>query len=123
LGGKLSTFKTAIAGYFANHALQNAQNKEISLGIDIKEHLPSPQGLVEYGVAPDHPKIKTFSKVFENTAKDRNFRLVANVELDKDESSIEYAQDGLEHDHRYSINRSKIECLGNRVSQNIEYDL
>jgi len=35
-------------------------------------------------VAPDHPKIKTVSKVFEKIAKEDRFRLFANVELGKD---------------------------------------
>jgi len=40
--------------------------------------------LVRSGVAPDQPKIKTVSKVFEKIAKEPNFRLFANVELGKD---------------------------------------
>jgi ferredoxin--NADP+ reductase len=40
--------------------------------------------LVRSGVAPDHPKIKTVSKVFEKIAKENGFRLFANVELGKD---------------------------------------
>ena len=50
------------------------------------EQLPTPWGLVRSGVAPDHPKIKTVSKVFEKIAKESNFRLFANVELGKDVS-------------------------------------
>jgi ferredoxin--NADP+ reductase len=48
------------------------------------ERLPTPWGLVRSGVAPDHPKIKTVSKVFEKIAKESGFRLFANVELGKD---------------------------------------
>jgi ferredoxin/flavodoxin---NADP+ reductase len=85
----LPTFKVAIvgagpAGYFTAQALQNAQTEEISFAIDIIERLPTPWGLVRSGVAPDHPKIKTVSKVFEKIAKEPNFRLFANVELGKD---------------------------------------
>ena len=36
------------------------------------------------GVAPDHPKIKTVSKVFEKIAVEPGFRLFANVELGSD---------------------------------------
>jgi len=50
------------------------------------ERLPTPWGLVRSGVAPDHPKIKTVSKVFEKIAKEDRFRLFANVELGKDVS-------------------------------------
>jgi ferredoxin/flavodoxin---NADP+ reductase len=79
-------FKVAIvgagpAGYFAAQALQNQQNEERTFAIDMIERLPTPWGLVRSGVAPDHPKIKTVSKVFEKIAADPNFRLFANVEI------------------------------------------
>jgi ferredoxin--NADP+ reductase len=48
------------------------------------ERLPTPWGLVRSGVAPDHPKIKTVSKVFEKIAAHENFRLFANVEIGED---------------------------------------
>ncbi len=87
----MPTFKIAIvgagpAGYFTAQALQNAQTEELSFAIDMIERLPTPWGLVRSGVAPDHPKIKTVSKVFEKIAKEPNFRLFANVELGKDVS-------------------------------------
>jgi ferredoxin--NADP+ reductase len=79
-------FKVAIvgagpAGYFAAQALQNQQNEDRTFSIDMIERLPTPWGLVRSGVAPDHPKIKTVSKVFEKIAADPNFRLFANVEI------------------------------------------
>jgi len=79
-------FKVAIvgagpAGYFAAQALQNQQNEDRTFAIDMIERLPTPWGLVRSGVAPDHPKIKTVSKVFEKIAADPNFRLFANVEI------------------------------------------
>ena len=87
----MPTFKIAIvgagpAGYFTAQALQNAQTEELSFAIDMIERLPTPWGLVRSGVAPDHPKIKTVSKVFEKIAKEPKFRLFANVELGKDVS-------------------------------------
>jgi ferredoxin--NADP+ reductase len=80
------TFKVAIvgagpAGYFAAQALQNAQSDDKTFAIDMIERLPTPWGLVRSGVAPDHPKIKTVSKVFEKIATAGNFRLFGNVEL------------------------------------------
>jgi ferredoxin--NADP+ reductase len=85
------TYKIAIvgagpAGYFTTQAFQKAQTSEISFAIDMIERLPTPWGLVRSGVAPDHPKIKTISKVFEKIAKEPNFRLFANVGLGKDVS-------------------------------------
>jgi len=84
-------FKVAIvgagpAGYFTAQALQNAQNEDLSFSIDMIERLPTPWGLVRSGVAPDHPKIKMVSKVFEKIAKEPNFRLFANVEVGRDVS-------------------------------------
>ena len=84
-------FKIAIvgagpAGYFTAQALQKAQTKDLLFAIDMIERLPTPWGLVRSGVAPDHPKIKTVSKVFEKISKEPNFRLFANVELGKDVS-------------------------------------
>ena len=79
-------FKVAIvgagpAGYFAAQALHNQQSEDRTFAIDMIERLPTPWGLVRSGVAPDHPKIKTVSKVFEKIAADPNFRLFANVEI------------------------------------------
>ena len=72
------------AGYFAAQALQNLQTQELQFSIDMIERLPTPWGLVRSGVAPDHPKIKTVSKVFEKIASEPTFRLFGNVELGKD---------------------------------------
>jgi len=85
----LPTYKIAIvgagpAGYFTAQAFQKVQSDDLSFAIDMIERLPTPWGLVRSGVAPDHPKIKTVSKVFEKIAKEPNFRLFANVELGKD---------------------------------------
>jgi ferredoxin--NADP+ reductase len=85
----LKRYKIAIvgagpAGFFTALAFQKAQNEEVSYSIDMIERLPTPWGLVRSGVAPDHPKIKSVSKVFENIAKNPNFRLFANVDLGKD---------------------------------------
>jgi ferredoxin--NADP+ reductase len=85
----LSAYKIAIvgagpAGYFTAQAFQNAQTDELTFNIDMIERLPTPWGLVRSGVAPDHPKIKTVSKVFEKIAKESGFKLFANVELGKD---------------------------------------
>ena len=72
------------AGYFAAQALQNLADEKTTYTIDMIERLPTPWGLVRSGVAPDHPKIKTVSKVFEKIANTEAFRLFANVELGSD---------------------------------------
>ena len=81
---KIAIVGAGPAGYFTAQAFQKAQNEELTFFIDMIERLPTPWGLVRSGVAPDHPKIKTVSKVFEKIAKEDGFRLFANVELGKD---------------------------------------
>ena len=81
---KIAIVGAGPAGYFTAQAFQKAQNEELTFSIDMIERLPTPWGLVRSGVAPDHPKIKTVSKVFEKIAKEDGFRLFANVELGKD---------------------------------------
>jgi len=78
---KIAIVGAGPAGYFAALALHNLQSNERFFAIDMIERLPTPWGLVRSGVAPDHPKIKTVSKVFEKIAADPNFRLFANVEI------------------------------------------
>jgi len=85
----MTAYKVAIvgagpAGYFAAQALQNLANEDRTFEIDMIERLPTPWGLVRSGVAPDHPKIKTVSKVFEKIATHETFRLFANVEIGND---------------------------------------
>ena len=85
----MPTFSIAIigagpSGYFAAQALQNLQNDELKFSIDLIEKLPTPWGLVRSGVAPDHPKIKSVSKVFEKVATAGNVTLFGNVEVGKD---------------------------------------
>ncbi len=43
------------------------------------ERLPTPWGLVRSGVAPDHPKIKSVSRIYEKTAAHPRFRFFGNV--------------------------------------------
>jgi ferredoxin--NADP+ reductase len=68
---------------FHRPSLLKAQNEELTFSIDMFERLPTPWGLVRSGVVPDHPKIKTVSKVFKKIANEDGFRLFANVEMGK----------------------------------------
>jgi len=73
------------SGFYAAGALQS-KLKESGLhsSIDMFDKLIAPHGLVRYGVAPDHQKIKSVSKVYDITANDANFRYFGNVEFGKD---------------------------------------
>ena len=67
--------------YAAGHLLRHS---EPELHVDLYERLPTPWGLVRAGVAPDHPKIKSVTNLYERTAEHPRFRLFANVEFGRD---------------------------------------
>jgi ferredoxin/flavodoxin---NADP+ reductase len=52
--------------------------------VDLYDVLPTPFGLVRAGVAPDHPKIKSVTRVYEKTAAKPGFRFFGGVELGSD---------------------------------------
>jgi ferredoxin/flavodoxin---NADP+ reductase len=52
--------------------------------VDLYDALPTPFGLVRAGVAPDHPKIKSVTRVYEKTARDAAFRFFGGVRLGAD---------------------------------------
>ena len=67
--------------YTAEHLLKN---EEVSCEVDVFDRLPTPYGLVRAGVAPDHPKIKSVTRVYERTAAREGFRYFGAVEIGKD---------------------------------------
>ena len=56
----------------------------LSVEVDLYDRLPTPYGLVRFGVAPDHQKIKNVTAVFDKTAAHPGFRFFGHVELGKD---------------------------------------
>ena len=56
------------------------------------DSLPTPFGLVRAGVAPDHPKIKSVTRVYEKTAAKEGFRFFGNVTVGKDVAHAELKQ-------------------------------
>ena len=51
--------------------------------VDMFERLPAPHGLVRYGVAPDHAKIKNVTRAYDTIAGNARFRFFGNVEFGK----------------------------------------
>ncbi|WP_405056711.1 FAD-dependent oxidoreductase [Kribbella sp. NBC_01505] len=47
--------------------------------VDLIERLPAPFGLVRYGVAPDHPRIKEIIKALHRVLKHERIRFIGNV--------------------------------------------
>lgn len=69
------------SGFFTAQALLKS---DVSVHIDIFERLPTPYGLVRTGVAPDHQKIKSVSKVFERIAANDACHFWGNVTIGED---------------------------------------
>jgi ferredoxin/flavodoxin---NADP+ reductase len=70
------------SGFYTAAALLATEG--LAVAIDLFDRLPAPYGLVRYGVAPDHPKIKAVSRVFEKLALDPRLRFLGNVEVGRD---------------------------------------
>jgi ferredoxin--NADP+ reductase len=52
--------------------------------VDVYDRLPCPFGLVRYGVAPDHVKMKAVSAALQKTLEHDDVRFLGNVELGRD---------------------------------------
>src|SRR5262245_26921429 len=66
------------SGFYAAEALLRSGQ---SVDVDMFERLPVPYGLVRYGVAPDHPKLKHVTRVFDRIAAMLGFRFFGGVEI------------------------------------------
>ncbi len=66
------------AGFYVTEALLRGG---VSLAVDLFERLPAPFGLVRFGVAPDHPKLKQVTTVFDRIAGMPGFRFVGGVDV------------------------------------------
>jgi ferredoxin--NADP+ reductase len=69
--------------YTAEHVLKH---EGTTAEVDMFDRLPTPYGLVRFGVAPDHPKIKSVIRIYEKTAARPEFRFFGNVEVGTDVS-------------------------------------
>jgi ferredoxin--NADP+ reductase len=70
------------SGFYAAGALLD--NHDLDVRVDMFERLATPWGLVRFGVAPDHPKIKSVSSVYAKIAAQESFRFFGNVEVGRD---------------------------------------
>ncbi|GGJ82277.1 FAD-dependent oxidoreductase [Deinococcus aquiradiocola] len=70
------------SGIFAADAL--IKQADVPVSIDVLDRLPTPYGLVRYGVAPDHLKIKSVTAGFEKTLSDPRVRFLGNVDFGTD---------------------------------------
>lgn len=84
LGTEANPLRVAIigagpAGFYAAEHLY--KQKGVHVEVDMYDRLPTPFGLVRAGVAPDHQKIKSVTKVFDRTANRSGFRFFGLVEI------------------------------------------
>ncbi len=70
------------SGFYTAAALLAARDVQVT--VDLIDRLPTPYGLVRYGVAPDHPKIKEVVRVFERLALDARVRYLGHVDFGRD---------------------------------------
>ncbi len=78
--------------------------------VDLFDALPTPYGLVRAGVAPDHPKIKSVTRVYAKTAAHEAFRFFGGVTLGQDVSREELLK--RYHAVVYAIGTSQDNRLG-----------
>lgn len=69
------------SGFYAAEHLQKTQP---GIEIDMFDRLPTPYGLVRGGVAPDHPKIKSVTRIYDRIAAQPGFRFLGNVHVGSD---------------------------------------
>jgi ferredoxin--NADP+ reductase len=70
------------SGFYAADPL--LKSSEVICTVDMYDRLPTPYGLVRGGVAPDHPKIRTVTRVYEKICDHERFRFLGNVKVGRD---------------------------------------
>ncbi|GAF47608.1 FAD-dependent oxidoreductase [Rhodococcus wratislaviensis] len=97
------------SGIYAAQLL--CESEELDAQVDVYERLPVPYGLVRYGVAPDHPKIKSIVGQFADVFTHPCVRFIGNVTVGKDVTLDELrgrydavvVASGANHDRRLGI--------------------
>jgi ferredoxin/flavodoxin---NADP+ reductase len=72
------------AGIYAADLLIKSEIRDFDVSIDLFDLLPAPYGLVRYGVAPDHPRIKGIIKALYEVLDRGDIRFFGNVVYGKD---------------------------------------
>lgn len=75
------------SGMYATDALVNQE--EIPVSVDIIDRLPTPFGLVRYGVAPDHLSIRSVRDTLDKVLDHPDVRFLGNVEVGRDVSLVQ----------------------------------
>ncbi len=80
---KVAVVGAGPAGIYASDILSKSG---LDVSIDLYERLPAPYGLVRYGVAPDHPRIKQIIVALYKILQRGDIHLQGNVEVGLDVS-------------------------------------
>lgn len=78
------------AGVYAADAL--IRQRRVPVRVDIMDRLPTPYGLVRYGVAPDHTKIKGVALTLRRILEHPHVRFVGGVEFGADLTRADLAR-------------------------------
>ena len=112
MGGAEHPLRVAIIGsgpsgfYAAEHLLSH---DDLNVQVEMFDRLPTPFGLVRAGVAPDHPKIKSVTRVFDKVATNPEFRFRGNVEFGRN----------IEHEDLLEYFNAVIYCVGARSDRRL----
>ncbi|SJM56036.1 FAD-dependent oxidoreductase [Gulosibacter sp. 10] len=72
------------AGIYASDILRKEAEGRHEVSIDLFDRLPAPYGLVRYGVAPDHPRIKGVVNALRDVLDNGGIRVFGNVDFGRD---------------------------------------
>ncbi|MFE7422019.1 FAD-dependent oxidoreductase [Rhodococcus sp. NPDC057529] len=79
---RIAVIGSGPAGLFAADELVRQQDVDVE--VDIIDRVPAPYGLVRYGVAPDHPRIKAVIGSLQRILENPKVRFLGNVEFGTD---------------------------------------
>ncbi|GAA1490110.1 FAD-dependent oxidoreductase [Brachybacterium sacelli] len=84
---RLAVIGSGPAGVYAAETLLRApqvKNGELEVSIDLFDRMPTPFGLIRYGVAPDHPRIKGIITALHRILGRGDIRFLGDVEFGTD---------------------------------------
>ncbi|WP_193118035.1 FAD-dependent oxidoreductase [Brachybacterium tyrofermentans] len=84
---RLAVIGSGPAGVYAAETLlrtERAKNGDLEVAIDLFDRLPAPFGLIRYGVAPDHPRIKGIITALHRILGRGDIRFLGDVEFGTD---------------------------------------
>lgn len=79
---KVAVIGAGPAGIYASDILIKKTGGNVQ--IDLIEQMPAPFGLIRYGVAPDHPRIKGIVNSLHRVLDSEQIRLLSNITVGRD---------------------------------------